>query len=89
MNSEKFVFSNDVLESGMKLITSFARIQNVFRDSYTKLNQETVTVVVEQIKNDIMIALEKMDFEWANFEKLYVAELMVIEKNARRLITQV
>lgn len=73
----------------MKLITSFARIQNVFRDSYTKLNQETLTVVVEQIKNDVMIALEKMDFEWANFEKLYVAELMIIEKNARRLITQV
>jgi len=38
--------------------------------------------------SSICLSLEKFDKTWVSYENLYVFELMLIEKDARRYITQ-
>ena len=48
---------------------------------------ETPHVTLEEIRNDIKVNLEEFDKYWVTFEQLYVFELMLIEADARRFIT--
>lgn len=43
---------------------------------------------VSEIFADICSSLEKFDKTWVSYENLYVFELMLIERDARRFITQ-
>jgi hypothetical protein len=38
-------------------------------------------------KEKMILMLKKFDISWALYEKSYVFELMVIEKDARRFVT--
>ena len=76
-----------VLEEGARLLSSFNKMQNSLRNCYNKLIQETYNCNLEPIKLEIIMSLEELDQDWTKFEQVYVNELMIIEKKARRLIS--
>ncbi|CAG9335665.1 unnamed protein product [Blepharisma stoltei] len=88
VNGEKYLFSNEVLEAGNKLYSSFSKIQNSFRDIYNRICDETSPGVVGEIIDSLKKVLQDFDADWVEFEHLYVHELMVIETDARRFITE-
>ncbi|CAD8137428.1 unnamed protein product [Paramecium pentaurelia] len=86
VNSEKFVFSPDVLSKGSKLIELFYKVQHVIRLSFSRTLKESPEFSSKLLKQDIIRILEDFDQIWVDFEKLYVKELMDIEAKARRFI---
>eukprot|EP00357_Protocruzia_adherens_P002673 CAMPEP_0115029148 /NCGR_PEP_ID=MMETSP0216-20121206/36802_1 /TAXON_ID=223996 /ORGANISM="Protocruzia adherens, Strain Boccale" /LENGTH=518 /DNA_ID=CAMNT_0002405625 /DNA_START=33 /DNA_END=1589 /DNA_ORIENTATION=+ len=88
VNGEKYVFSKEVLEAGNKLFNSFCKIQHVLRNIYNRTMEESAHASVNQIKHEICKALEEFDHNWVTFEHLYVLELMLIEADARRFISE-
>jgi len=87
VNGEKYIFSNEVLEAGKRLFNSFCKIQHVARNVYTRACHDNSNSVVLQIKLDMTKTLEEYDYNWVTFEQLYVLELMLIEADARRFIS--
>lgn len=87
VNGEKYMFSQDVLEAGQKLFHGFWEIQHVIKNIYSLACEENPHASVEEIKSDIRANLEAFDKYWVTFEQLYVFELMLIEADARRYIT--
>jgi len=87
VNGEKYMFSQDVLEAGQKLFHGFWEIQHVIKNIYSLACEENPHASVEEIKEDIRANLEAFDKYWVTFEQLYVFELMLIEADARRYIT--
>ena len=81
------MFSQDVLEAGQKLYHGFREIQHVIKNIYSLACEENPHASVEEIKEDIKVNLEAFDKYWVTFEQLYVFELMLIEADARRFIT--
>jgi len=88
VNSEKYVFSREVLEAGSRLFNCFMRLQHVLRDLYNRVCEETSEGTVSHITQEIATSLHQFDGKWVEFEQLYVLELMLIESDARRYITQ-
>lgn len=87
VNGEKYMFSQDVLEAGQKLFHGFWEIQHVIKNIYSLACEENPHASVDEIKADIRANLEAFDKYWVTFEQLYVFELMLIEADARRYIT--
>lgn len=81
------MFSQDVLDAGQKLFHGFCEIQHVIKNIYSLACEENPHASVEEIKADIRANLEAFDKYWVTFEQLYVFELMLIEADARRYIT--
>jgi glutaredoxin-related protein len=81
------MFSQDVLEAGQKLFHGFREIQHVIKNIYSLACEENPHASVDEIKEDIRANLEAFDKYWVTFEQLYVFELMLIEADARRYIT--
>jgi hypothetical protein len=88
VNSEKYVFSREVLEAGAHLFSNFMRLQHILRDLYNRVCEETSDGSVCQITQEIATTLRQFDTKWVEFEQFYVLELMLIESDARRYITQ-
>ncbi|CAD8173694.1 unnamed protein product [Paramecium octaurelia] len=86
VNSEKYAFSADVLESGVRLVEAFYKVQHVIRYTYSGTGQESPDFSSQKLKAEIQLLLENFDIIWVNFEKYYVKELMQIEAEARRFI---
>lgn len=82
------MFSREVLEAGKKLYLVFCKTQHVLRNLYSRVSEESVHASVTQITCELQKALEEFDTTWVNFEQLYVLELMVIEADARRFISE-
>jgi hypothetical protein len=88
------VFSSEVLGAGSKLLKKFYKMQQTLRSSYSKICQEDENFCLQELKNDIVLALEDFDRIWSRFEQvrvlmqLYVTELMVIETDARKMIAK-
>ena len=103
VNGEKYIFSSEVIESGKQLFSSFRNMQYVIRNLYTRACQENAVNTVYQIRTDMCSCLEEFDLHWVTFEQvqfyikmdfisfvqlqLYVMELMLIEGDARRFIS--
>ena len=45
-------------------------------------------MILVEILGELRLSLEEFDKNWVNYEKCYVIELMLIESDARRFITQ-
>ena len=43
--------------------------------------------MIVEIVNEMKDALEEFDLNWITYEQLYVIELMLIESDARRFVT--
>ena len=88
VNGEKYVFSTEVLQAGINLYQAFNKTQGDLREIYNRICEESFTATVEQIHNEICASLSEFDRIWIKFEQLYVHELMAIESDARRFVTE-
>jgi len=88
VNGEKYVFSKEVLETGARLFSSFMKLQHVLKEIYNRICEETGEAPVTPILQEMAYSLNIFDAHWADFEQLYVLELMLIESDARRYIFQ-
>ena len=57
------------------------------KNVYTLACEENPHVTLEEIREDVKVNLEEFDKYWVTFEQLYVFELMLIEADARRFVT--
>jgi hypothetical protein len=60
----------------------------MIRMIYNKIFEETPQISVQRITEELKEELESFDETWVAFEKYYVLELMIIEADARRFITE-
>jgi len=63
-------------------------IQSIIRNIYERIIEDTVNVTVQEIIDDMAKHLEEFDATWVAYEQIYVLELMLIEADARRYITE-
>ena len=70
VNGEKYIFSNEVLESGKRLFNSFCKIQHVTRNAYTRACHENPMTTASQIRMELCKALEDFDLNWVTFEQV-------------------
>jgi hypothetical protein len=87
VNGEKYVFSNEVTEAGGRLFAAFYRIQHMLREIYNRVLEETMSGSLPQVISDLSASLQEFDAHWVDYEQLYILELMLIEGDARRFIT--
>ena len=87
VNGEKYEFTNVVLEAGRKLFIGFCRIQEIIEDVYQRLSEDNTPGLVGQVLAELSLRLQEFDKFWMEFEHTYVKELMQIEGNARKPIT--
>lgn len=89
VNGEKYVFSDEVLTSGKNLKTAFGDLHKdlaMFHHQF-KYNVES-NQQFREIKQELNQYLEQFDHAWAEYEKNYILELMVIESDSRRYIKE-
>jgi hypothetical protein len=53
-----------------------------------RICEEEVYEAVEEVMGEVRECLSEFDVNWVTYEQLYVVELMLIESDARRFITQ-
>lgn len=87
VNGEKYLFSTEVLQAGNNLYHTFNKTQSDFREIYNRVCEESFVATVLLIQEEICACLQEFDNIWIEFEQLYVHELMAIEADARRFIT--
>lgn len=88
VNGEKYDFTINVIEKGNELFSQFLSLKKLIRKCFLSTNYENSLLDVSSIKNDLKECLEKFDEKWIFYENLYVKELMVIESQARKYITE-
>ena len=68
VNGEKYVFSHEVLDAGRKLFQQFRVIQNIIRNQYERIIEDTVSITVQYIFDDMAKHLEEFDKTWVAYE---------------------
>ena len=63
-------------------------IQSIIRNIYDSIIEDNSNITIEEIIEDMAKHLEEFDNNWVSYEKIYVLELMLIEADARRFITE-
>ena len=53
VNSEKYAFSTEVLEAGVRLVEAFYKVQHVIRHTYSSTWQESPDFSSSKLKNEI------------------------------------
>ncbi|EGR32631.1 hypothetical protein IMG5_076610 [Ichthyophthirius multifiliis] len=86
VNGEKFVFTEQVIELGRQLMQSFLKMQNTIKFTYLKICQNVQEQTCEELKIYLKQSLEIFDNNWAQFEKQYINELIIIEAKSRKYI---
>ena len=76
-----------MLDAGKKLFQQFKVIQNVIRNIYDRIMDE-VNITVQDVLQEMNRNLQDFDNTWVAYEQIYVLELMLIESDARRFITE-
>lgn len=82
VNSEKYVFSPEVLDAGAKLVEAFYKVQHVIRHAYSRTMQESPDFSSKQLKQEISGLLEDFDQVWVRFEKVSSHFKLAIRKGA-------
>lgn len=62
-------------------------IQQIIRNIYERIMEE-VNITVQDVLEDMGRNLQEFDHTWVAYEQIYVLELMLIEADARRFITE-
>ena len=87
VNGEKYVFSDDVLHAGTRLKEIFKGLKMSLDGFIDKFDHEVSdNQQFRETKDGLNTYLQKFDSAWANYEKNYILELMVIEADSRRYI---
>lgn len=81
------MFSQDVLDAGRRLFQQFKVIQTIIRNIYDRIMDE-VNITVHDVLEEMSNNLQEFDNTWVAYEQIYVLELMLIEADARRFITE-
>jgi hypothetical protein len=63
-------------------------IQGIIRNIYERIIEDTSNVTIQEIMDDMAKHLDEFDQTWVAYEQIYVLELMLIEADARRFITE-
>lgn len=88
VNGEKYVFSDDVLNSGKKLKEMFFDIQAELQQFETLFRSKLTNAEFRELKTQLNEYLEDFDKAWSTYEKNYILELMVIESDSRRFVKE-
>jgi len=80
VNGEKYVFSDDVINAGSQLFLSFIKLKEMLSQFDSDCH--------EMMELQLKVVLGEFDQAWTQYEQFYVYELMVIEQDARRFITE-
>ena len=75
------------MEAGRKLFQQFKVIQQIIRNIYERIMEE-VNITVQDVLDEMGKNLQEFDHTWVAYEQIYVLELMLIEADARRFITE-
>jgi len=59
----------------------------VIRNIYERIMEE-VNITIQEVLDDMCKNLQEFDHTWVAYEQIYVLELMLIEADARRFITE-
>lgn len=54
---------------------------------YERIIEDSVNTTVQEVVEELCKNLEEFDKCWVEYEKVYVFELMLIEADARRFVT--
>ena len=71
VNSEKYIFSTNVLNAAKELFSSFGKIKHVLRNIYNRICEENAHADVKQIINELRYNLYSFDKLWARFERVW------------------
>ena len=63
-------------------------IQNVIRAIYERIIEDNNNITIQYVNEEMAKYLEQFDQTWIGYEQIYVLELMLIEADARLLITE-
>lgn len=63
-------------------------IQNVIRQLYERIIEDTNSITIAYVMEEMARHLEQFDQTWVTYEQIYVLELMLIEADARLFITE-
>ncbi len=88
MNGEKYDFSDEVIERGNELYTVFLELHKCLQKAYIQGYYQISQSDMDENNQGLIEILEEFDERWANYEHLYVRELMEIEEQARRFISE-
>ena len=94
VNGEKYVFSDHVVESGNQLSLSFSKLREFassFYQGHFEFVSEATGINDAELAADFCSLKEHLthfDYMWADYERKYVGELMVIESDARRYVIE-
>lgn len=72
MNSEKYVFSAEILKAADDLFSSFCRIKHVIRNIYNRIVEENPLADVKRIISELRSNLENFDQRWTKFEQVFL-----------------
>lgn len=70
VNSEKYIFSSNVLKSGEQLLTSFGKLRDKIRDIYHRFCEESIYTNINRLIKELRHYLEDFDKSWSIFEKV-------------------
>ena len=91
VNGEKYVFSDHVVESGTELYNHFMKLKDFINTFYSKNFQYGMSFERFEFPAELTrfkLLLQNFDELWTTYEKKYVYELMVIEQDARRFVSE-
>ena len=63
-------------------------IKNVIREIYERIIEDNNNITIQYVNEEMAKYLEQFDQTWIGYEQIYVLELMLIEADARLLITE-
>ena len=96
VNTEKYIFSEHILENGKKLFGQFEKVKQLIFDVYKDCQETYDFSTIERLNEEMPQRLSRLQDElisfdkmWATYEKEYIGELMVIEADARRYVIDV
>lgn len=87
VNGEKYIFSPNILKHGEELLRSFINLKDFIFSLHNAFFDENLTSsYISKRMHELQSKLKEFDKKWVTFEKLYIFELMLIERDARRLL---
>lgn len=88
VNGEKYVFSNEVIDCGKWMVNTFEQLRINLPSFKIWFEKASKLESIKQCKSLLIETLYEFDRIWTEYEKNYVMELMVIEKDSWRHVVE-